>query len=55
MRLGQAAPCSLEVLKTRGDEALLDWLGDWKPDRFNPKDVIFESPRNRLKIALEID
>jgi hypothetical protein len=45
----------LEVLKTRDDEDLLDWLGDWRPDRFNPKDVIFESPRKRLETALEID
>jgi hypothetical protein len=45
----------IEALKTRDDEDLLDWLGDWRPDRFNPKDIIFESPRNRLKMALEID
>ncbi|MGZ8841779.1 MAG: hypothetical protein ACXW2M_09460 [Candidatus Aminicenantales bacterium] len=30
----------------------LDWLGRWKPDRFDPAKIKFWSPLRRLKIAL---
>jgi len=34
-------------------EELLDWLGRWRPDRFDPAKVRFWSPLRRLKIALK--
>ncbi len=43
----------IEVLKKKDDEELLSWLGDWRPDDFNPKKVEFCSPRDRLEMALE--
>ncbi|MDD8030956.1 MAG: plasmid pRiA4b ORF-3 family protein [Acidobacteriota bacterium] len=44
----------IEALMSKDDsEGLLTWLGDWKPDDFDPKTVVFESPRKRIKKALE--
>ncbi len=45
----------IDVLNNRNDEDLLDWLGDWRPDAFNPAKVKFWDPRERLKLALEND
>ncbi len=43
----------VKAVKNRDDsEGLLTWVGNWKPDKFNPKKVLFENPRTRLKIAL---
>lgn len=33
------------------EEGLLDWLGDWKPDNFVPKNVVFEKPKRRFEKA----
>jgi hypothetical protein len=39
----------IRALRERDDsEGLLTWLGRWRPDRFNPKIVIFEEPRKRF-------
>jgi hypothetical protein len=44
----------IEALETGDDpDGLLEWLGRWRPDRFNPAKVKFWSPLRRLKIALE--
>jgi hypothetical protein len=44
----------LRVYKERDDsEGLLTWLGNWRPDRFEPKAVVFESPRKRFEECLE--
>lgn len=44
----------IEALKNRDNsEGTLDWLGRWKPDRFNPAKIRFWSPLRRLKLALE--
>ena len=44
---------NLQALKAQDNsEDLLDWLGRWKPDRFDPAKVKFWSPLRRLKIAL---
>ena len=43
----------IEALKNQdNEEGLLDWLGDWQPDNFDPKNVKFENPKQRLKRAL---
>jgi hypothetical protein len=43
----------IEALKNRDNsEGRLDWLGRWKPDRFDPAKIKFWSPLRRLKIAL---
>ncbi|MCX6575158.1 MAG: hypothetical protein NTV82_02065, partial [Candidatus Aminicenantes bacterium] len=43
----------VKAVKNRDDsEGLLTWVGNWKPDKFNPKKVLFENPRTRLKFAL---
>lgn len=28
--------------------ALLTWLDGWTPEKFNPKDVVFENPARRF-------
>jgi len=43
----------IKALKNRDNsEGTLDWLGRWRPDRFDPKKIKFWSPLRRLKIAL---
>jgi len=32
---------------------LLTWLGDWDPDEFNPRKIVFENPRDRFKKGIE--
>ena len=44
----------IKALKNRDNsEGTLDWLGRWRPDRFDPAKIKFWSPLRRLKIALE--
>jgi len=44
----------IEALRKRDNsEGLLDWLGRWRPDRFEPTKVKFWSPLRRLKLALK--
>ncbi len=39
----------IRALKERDNsQGLLTWLGRWRPARFNPKTVVFESPRKRF-------
>lgn len=43
---------------TEDDEellALLYWIGDWNPYRFDPKKIRFENPRNRFIMALDLE
>lgn len=43
----------IRAFENRGNsEGLLTWLGRWRPDRFDPKSVVFESPRKRLEESL---
>jgi hypothetical protein len=46
-----------DCIKALGDgdnsQGLLDWLGRWRPDRFDSAKVKFWSPLRRLRIALE--
>jgi len=44
--------CIEALKKNDNSEGLLDWLGRWRPDRFDPAKVKFWSPLRRLKIAL---
>ncbi len=44
----------IKALKDRDNsEGLLDWLGRWRPDRFDPAKIKFWDPRRRLRMALE--
>jgi hypothetical protein len=43
----------IKALKRRDNsEGLLTWLGRWRPDRFDPAKIKFESPLRRLKKAM---
>ena len=40
----------LEAFRNKDDsEGVLSWLGDWDPDKFDPAQVKFESPRRRFE------
>jgi hypothetical protein len=45
---------SIEVFENQDDEDLLEWLGDWRPEDFDPERVEFWDPRERLKLALDL-
>lgn len=38
----------IKTFEDKKDEELLEWLGDWTPENFDPKDVVFENPRKRF-------
>lgn len=38
----------IQTLKDNKDKELLEWMGDWDPQRFDPKNVVFENPRKRF-------
>jgi hypothetical protein len=40
--------CIRALKKRDNSQGQLTWLGRWRPDRFNPKTVVFESPRKRF-------
>ncbi len=44
--------CIKALKKHDNSHGLLEWLGSWRPEGFNPKKVVFESPRKRLKDSL---
>jgi hypothetical protein len=42
----------LEAFRNKDDsQGVLSWLGDWDPDKFDPAQVKFESPRKRFEAA----
>jgi hypothetical protein len=43
----------IAAVKTKNNAELLEWLGDWNPDEFNPEDVYFRDPQDALVDALE--
>jgi len=45
--------CKAAVQTGAASNELLDWLGDWTPDDFDPAKDVFENPRKRLKESLE--
>lgn len=38
----------IQTFKDRKDKELLYWLGDWNPEHFDPKDVVFDNPKKRF-------
>lgn len=38
----------IKTFEDKKDEELLEWMGDWNPESFDPKDVIFDNPRKRF-------
>ncbi|MBP7705925.1 MAG: plasmid pRiA4b ORF-3 family protein [Candidatus Aminicenantes bacterium] len=44
--------CVKALRESDNSEGLLDWLGRWRPDRFDPTRIKFWSPLRRLKLAL---
>lgn len=38
----------IQALKDRKNKELLDWIGDWDPEYFDPQDVIFSDPKERF-------
>jgi len=43
--------CIRALQEGDNSEGLLDWLGDWAPEDFDPAKVKFESPRKRFEAA----
>ncbi len=44
----------VKAVKGKDDsEGLLEWLDGWRPDDFSPEMIVFDSPRERFKLALE--
>lgn len=44
----------VEAFRNKDDsEGLLSWLGDWDPEKFDPSQVKFESPRKRFNAAMD--
>jgi hypothetical protein len=39
----------IETIRNREDKELLEWIGDWKPDRLNPKEIVFVDPKKRFE------
>ncbi len=35
----------IQTLKDKKNKELLEWIGDWNPERFNPKEIVFQNPR----------
>lgn len=35
----------IETLKDKEDKDFLEWLGDWDPNYFDPKEVVFSDPK----------
>jgi hypothetical protein len=48
---------SSKYIPERGDgrRSLLTWLGDWNPEKFSPKDVVFENPTKRFLDSFKED
>jgi hypothetical protein len=44
--------CLKALKKKDNSDGFLTWLGNWRPDCFNPKLIKFENPRSQLKIGL---
>lgn len=38
----------VQALKDQKNKELLEWIGDWDPEHFNPREVIFDDPRERF-------
>lgn len=43
----------VDASKGKGSKDFIDWVGDWKPKDFDPKKVIFASPRKRFLETME--
>lgn len=43
----------MQTLKEKKDKELLDWIGDWDPYYFDPKEVVFQNPRKRFLESME--
>ncbi|PIU36286.1 hypothetical protein COT03_00365 [Candidatus Shapirobacteria bacterium CG07_land_8_20_14_0_80_39_18] len=43
----------IEVFKNKNDKELLEWMGDWDPNSFDPKEVVFEDPKKRFEESWE--
>lgn len=43
--------CIDVLINLDNSEGKLDWLGDWRPDAFDPNKVRFWSPLRRLKVS----
>ncbi|MDG6224866.1 MAG: plasmid pRiA4b ORF-3 family protein [Candidatus Thermoplasmatota archaeon] len=45
----------IRVLKKRSknadDKELLEWIGDYDPEQFDPKEVLFDDPKQRFRMA----
>jgi len=38
----------IEASKGKGNKEFRSWVGDWSPEYFDPKEIVFEDPRKRF-------
>ncbi|KKT72192.1 MAG: Plasmid pRiA4b ORF-3 family protein [Microgenomates group bacterium GW2011_GWA2_44_7] len=43
----------IQTLKDKRDKDLLVWIGDWNPEYFDPKGIVFQNPRKRFLETME--
>jgi len=44
----------IKATKSRGDKEFKEWVGDWNPKHFDPKEIFFENPRKRFLETMEV-
>lgn len=47
--------CIDALINNDDSDGLLTWLGDWRPDNFDPNKVEFEDPRIHFEIGLQAE
>lgn len=44
----------IQASQGKGDKEIREWIGDWDPKHFDPKEIVFENPRKRFLETMEI-
>lgn len=45
--------CIEAIANQDNTDGLLTWLGDWRPDDFDPNQIVFETPEKRFERATQ--
>ena len=43
----------IQAIKDKKDKELLEWIGDWDSEHFDPKEIVFQNPRDRFLETME--
>jgi len=43
----------IQTLKDKKDKDLLEWIGDWDPEYFDLKEIVFQNPKDRFLETME--